>query len=172
MFFSIAIKMATKHFALWTGPLLPCGLAGEKQSAQALAQLITGKEVDGTYHSDTHGCSIDLADMVAFFRDTRGSSGARMFPRSFHKSGGGPAIRLHLPALIQYSGGKPRSTVHPERAMSSRKRVHTWRSAGAAADFFRGSRGSNQEAARENPRRGANQDPAHLWLLAGYRINH
>ena len=70
LFFSIALKMATKHFALWTGPLLPCGLAGEKQSAQALARLITGKEVDGTYHSETHGCSIDLADMAAFFRDT------------------------------------------------------------------------------------------------------
>ena len=98
LFFSIAIKMATKHFALWTGPLLPCGLAGEKQSAQALAQLITGKEVDGTYHSDTHGCSIDLADMVAFFRDTAKVNVEEMKNKSF--------VSEHLDAISKIAEGE------------------------------------------------------------------
>lgn len=90
--------MATKHFALWTGPLLPCGLAGEKQSAQALAQLITGKEVDGTYHSDTHGCSIDLADMVAFFRDTAKVNVEEMKNKSF--------VSEHLDATSNIAEGE------------------------------------------------------------------
>ena len=66
MFFEVAIKMAKKHFSRWVGDLLHCGLAGEKESATALARSLAGLPVEGTYDSATHGCAIDLGDMMSY----------------------------------------------------------------------------------------------------------
>mgnify|MGYP006965230816 CR=1 FL=1 len=66
LFFDEAIKMAKKHFARWSGDLLHVGLAGEKESASALARAFAGKTVEGSYESTTHGCTIDVADMTSY----------------------------------------------------------------------------------------------------------
>jgi len=66
LFFDTAIKMAKKHFARWSGDLLHYGLAGEKESATALARAFAGMPVEGSYESTTHGCTINLADMTSY----------------------------------------------------------------------------------------------------------
>mmetsp|Transcript_14182 Transcript_14182/g.31669 ORF Transcript_14182/g.31669 Transcript_14182/m.31669 type:complete len:206 (-) Transcript_14182:994-1611(-) len=60
LFFSIAIEMSTKHFALYAGPLVHFGLAGEKESATAIARILAEKQVDGSYLSSTHGCTTQV----------------------------------------------------------------------------------------------------------------
>lgn len=68
LFFKTALGSIREHFKLWTGPLVHFAIAGEKETAQAFAMFLAGKDVSslGTFQSAVHDTKIDCTAFVKF----------------------------------------------------------------------------------------------------------